>query len=769
MRCPYLPSLALALLFIITVASTLTVTAQNNFSIPAGSLIIAMDNERQGSGLPYGQTGGTAACSGPQFNIRAYGYAVRLLQQNVKLHWVIDADKASNASYDISNINVNQLPQNPYGGQNCATYGGGVVSFRGGPLVIKPEYAAAARSILETFNASTDNANDVRVYAVQADHSLTPNSDVTELTHRPFVAVGPNCPSGQQNCLPPDVYEELYTAAGLVEGTDFAPVSDEVFQTKCPTLAAQAHALTTAVSFRDDYQAFVASGGNMMLQCRSVEIFEDASLDLFFTTNGIAGEAPGSPETNSTTIVNPYLPFNQFVGDLARTNGYTRYVPNGGSWLGSTVFAAQKTNNGNNKVAFWRDTTATVGGVVMALGGHEYGGYSGDGVNAIGGSGSVATNANYERVNGSRMALNAILVPSRAACSFNPPNVQGYKTVRLGPDTGDDLVPVGTINVQDNVEWTVRYINTSTTPISNFQITDAIDSRLLFVPSSLTARVYTNSADLTGTPVTVNPSFTGVAPNTAMLASGFTLQPGRMVTVKFKTKVLLVAAEIPNQAVANGNGIQSPVSTDSADKDTDTVVLGYPIAGDCLTSPVCQEQDIWVPGSPIDNWTAAIEPTYIALSTITTAGGAEVTGKVVDARGRGIAREQVMIQNASTGELLSVMTNSFGNFRFVDVPVGEFYIISVQSRRNTYEIPSYGFSLEDNLAGIQFVASVPGVVRGIDSMPPVQKSVQVDDAVRVDQPVVKTAPAVSAPVQRRTVVVKPVKEKESKDDESKDN
>ncbi|HQU92096.1 MAG TPA: carboxypeptidase regulatory-like domain-containing protein, partial [Pyrinomonadaceae bacterium] len=562
------------------------------------------------------------------------------------------------------------------------------------------------------------------------------------------------------------VYERLYAAAGLRNGIDFAPVSDEVFETKCPTLAAQAHALTTAVSYRDDYQDFVASGGNMMLQCRSVEIFEDPASDLFFTRYGIDGTTNTST-SDTTTISNPNVPFNQFVGDLARTNGYTYFNAINGTgpdWLASTVFTAAKSNNSNNKVAFWRDTTAAVGGVVMALGGHEYGGYVGDNIGLPGvGNDSVATNANYERVNGSRMALNAILVPSRTACSFNPPKVQGYKTVKLGTAVGDDVNPIGVVNAQDNVEWTVRYINTGSTAISNFQITDTIDFRLQFVIGSLTAQKQSTPAAAPSGNF-ANGSFNGTTV-TSMLANNVTLGVDEMITVKFKTKVLF-AGDIPNQATANGNGIQSPVSTDSADQNTPGTVVtpgnptGYPIAGNCATSPTCYIQSPWVDGNP-DNWTAKIEPTYISSSIGPTAAAAEISGRVSDLNGRAIAREVITLQSATTGELRTVMTNTFGYFRFADVTVGGFYVMSIKSKRYTYDVPTVSFSLEDSISGIQFIASRPGSSGNTTSAEPAPKT-------EVKASVAPSVPVKAAPVQRRTIVLSPVKKKALKDDEESD-
>lgn len=88
-----------------------------------------------------------------------------------------------------------------------------------------------------------------------------------------------------------------------------------------------------------------------------------------------------------------------------------------------------------------------------------------------------------------------------------------------------------------------------------------------------------------------------------------------------------------------------------------------------------------------------------------SAAPASVTGRVTDAYGRGIYGARVTLVNATSGAAATALTNSFGYYRFNEVPTGDFYVMSVSARRYLFVNGTTSFSLEDNLAGIDFQAS----------------------------------------------------------------
>ena len=210
MRCPVFISGAAAKfsLFATTVAfivsSSFTAFSQAGNSqleqIEANSIIIAMDNVRQGDT--------TVGCSGPDFNIRAYGLAVRLLHANVPLKWVIK-DKVTKDEADIT-ADVTQLIGNlgggvDVGGQDCTTETVNT-PFAGGPLIIPAQYRAAALAVITTFNGLSGSSEDVRVYNVNSNFVAPVRYT---LTHKPFAAVGPDGGGFGSN-----VYTTLFNSAG---------------------------------------------------------------------------------------------------------------------------------------------------------------------------------------------------------------------------------------------------------------------------------------------------------------------------------------------------------------------------------------------------------------------------------------------------------------------------------------------------------------------------------------------------------------------------
>lgn len=97
--------------------------------------------------------------------------------------------------------------------------------------------------------------------------------------------------------------------------------------------------------------------------------------------------------------------------------------------------------------------------------------------------------------------------------------------------------------------------------------------------------------------------------------------------------------------------------------------------------------------------------TFKNALTQATAANASVSGRVTDRYGRAISGAQLTIVNATTGEMSVASTNSFGYYTFNDLPVGDFYAMSVMHRRYVFVNQTVSFSLDDNLTGMDFQAS----------------------------------------------------------------
>ncbi len=112
---------------------------------------------------------------------------------------------------------------------------------------------------------------------------------------------------------------------------------------------------------------------------------------------------------------------------------------------------------------------------------------------------------------------------------------------------------------------------------------------------------------------------------------------------------------------------------------------------------------------PARNATIVLEAGEIVTCTfvnaVITAANVSVSGKTTDSSGTPLTRTRVTIQNTSNGETQTVYTNSFGNYRFDNLPAGDFYVISVWNRKYVFEQPTQSFVLNDAIENVDFTAT----------------------------------------------------------------
>lgn len=99
-------------------------------------------------------------------------------------------------------------------------------------------------------------------------------------------------------------------------------------------------------------------------------------------------------------------------------------------------------------------------------------------------------------------------------------------------------------------------------------------------------------------------------------------------------------------------------------------------------------------------WTAKI-------TTPVTAASASISGRVLNNQNRAVSRAIVLLQNTTNGEKRNVTTNSFGNFSFDGIPVGETYIISVYHKEFLYETRI--FTLLEDMVNFDILPANPNV------------------------------------------------------------
>jgi len=90
-----------------------------------------------------------------------------------------------------------------------------------------------------------------------------------------------------------------------------------------------------------------------------------------------------------------------------------------------------------------------------------------------------------------------------------------------------------------------------------------------------------------------------------------------------------------------------------------------------------------------------------------TAAQASISGRVLSFDGMGIRNAQVVITGNSLSEPRTVSTGSFGYFSFPGLTVGETYVVTVNSQRFHFTVPSQVISLVGNVVDANFIAD-PG-------------------------------------------------------------
>jgi hypothetical protein len=88
-----------------------------------------------------------------------------------------------------------------------------------------------------------------------------------------------------------------------------------------------------------------------------------------------------------------------------------------------------------------------------------------------------------------------------------------------------------------------------------------------------------------------------------------------------------------------------------------------------------------------------------------TAATSGIRGRAVLSSGRGISRAQIRLTNASTNQTAIGYTNQLGYFNFQDLTVGDVYILTIDHKKYTFEVPTQTFQLQDDLSGVEFRAN----------------------------------------------------------------
>lgn len=92
-------------------------------------------------------------------------------------------------------------------------------------------------------------------------------------------------------------------------------------------------------------------------------------------------------------------------------------------------------------------------------------------------------------------------------------------------------------------------------------------------------------------------------------------------------------------------------------------------------------------------------------NSVTTAAKVSVGGRVVDEYKNGVARTSLTIVNTNTSERFTTVSNSFGYYRFDNLEVGNFYLITASNKKYRFEAETQSFVLNEAVENLDFTAS----------------------------------------------------------------
>src|SRR5688572_15679035 len=229
----------------------LPIATENLVTAPAGTFVIAMDRTNQATSPASGTT---------FFNLKAYGFAIFLLDLDVKLRWVIKTNKAKD-EIDFSAIVQQQQSNDPPQLRN----------FSAGPLLIFPSDVSVEWmwNYLAWFNVWQPDSSKVKVYRLVYD---------TQVDVRYTLAQRPRAALLHDSC---DIHRNFMEMASVPEINYDCLPDASTLRYGCYTIATEPHIEDSSsvngvtAADADSIYNFVMAGGNFLAECEGVKTFEN--------------------------------------------------------------------------------------------------------------------------------------------------------------------------------------------------------------------------------------------------------------------------------------------------------------------------------------------------------------------------------------------------------------------------------------------------------------------------------------------------------------
>ncbi len=161
--------------------------------------------------------------------------------------------------------------------------------------------------------------------------------------------------------------------------------------------------------------------------------------------------------------------------------------------------------------------------------------------------------------------------------------------------------------------------------------------------------------------------------------------------------VLLAASGIFGQVATGGNfSLEQTSLASGGDVSNDLTNSVFSVSGTIGQSIAGAASSGGTFSSSGGFWNAVLAP---------TAAGASISGKVRDDKGNGLKNITVVLAGGILTAPRIVKTNSFGNFIFNDVTVGEVYVVSVSNKKYGFQQDSFVVSLMENITDMVFIST----------------------------------------------------------------
>jgi len=330
-------------------------------TIPAGSYIIPMDLAHQALISP--------------FNMKAYGLINSLLASNVPVIWAISSGK-TNGQVDFVASTTRIFPTAQTTPSNR--------SFRSGAYIVTPSFTNRASPVISSWG------NSVAVYRTLTNQLIDVRYTLTTKPQIIILDVGNNV------AIHSNVLVEAGIPSGQITVRSGAQIAT-LAATSCFTIITSPHYADATDGDALAIRGFVENGGNFLAQCHAVLNFEDnASGGRFMTTLGGFDRNDNGP----FLYPNADSAYSQIDGILISGPGGSLedFDLNPGSQYKEPSFPVIRKSStsptGSVRAVMSKLHPGGLGSLVFYLGGHSYG------------------NGTVEAINGRRLYMNAVLMPS---------------------------------------------------------------------------------------------------------------------------------------------------------------------------------------------------------------------------------------------------------------------------------------------------------------------------------------------------------------------